>query len=100
MPPCGGLLSKWYLVLGTLEADQLPILFVLLTSSLLNAAYLIPFVYKSFFCTSKEAMLENKVQEAPLCCVVPLVITALISIIMLFYPQPFFGLASLMVTNI
>jgi len=100
MPPCGGFLSKWYLVLGTLEADQMLILFVLLTSSLLNAAYFMPFVYKAFFCTPKEAMFENKVQEAPLCCVVPLVITAFISIIMLFYPQPFFGLASLMVKNI
>jgi multicomponent Na+:H+ antiporter subunit D len=100
MPPCGGFLSKWYLVLGSLEADQMPILLVLLTSSLLNAAYFMPFVYRAFFCTPKEAMFENRVQEAPAFCVVPLVITALISIVMLFYPQPFLSLAEIAVQGI
>jgi multicomponent Na+:H+ antiporter subunit D len=97
MPPCGGFVSKWYLVLGTLEAHQMPILFVLLFSSLLNAAYFMPIVYRAFFCRPEEAMFENKVQEAPPFCVVPLVITALISMFLLFYPQPFFRLATMMV---
>jgi len=100
MPPCGGFLSKWYLVLGSLQAHQMPILFVLLASSLMNAAYFMPFVYKAFFCTPKEAMFENTVKEAPLFCVVPLVITALISVVMLFYPEPFLRLASMVVSNI
>ena len=51
LPPCGGFISKWYLVLGTLEADQILLLIVLLTSSLLNAAYFFPIVYKAFFCS-------------------------------------------------
>jgi multicomponent Na+:H+ antiporter subunit D len=100
LPPCGGFISKWYLVLGSLEAHQLPILFVLLTSSLLNAAYFMPIVYKAFFCPPEEALFENRIQEAPLFCVVPLVITATISVLLLFYPQPFFGLASMMVKGI
>jgi len=100
MPPCGGFLSKWYLVLGSLQAHQMPILFVLLGSSLLNAAYFMPFVYKAFFCAPKEAMFENTVKEAPAFCVVPLVITALISMIMFFYPEPFLRLASMVVSNI
>ncbi|MBW2347862.1 MAG: monovalent cation/H+ antiporter subunit D family protein [Deltaproteobacteria bacterium] len=93
VPPCGGFISKWYLVTGTLEANQMPILFVLLASSLLNAAYFMPVVYRAFFCTPEEALFENRVQEAPLFCVGPPVITAAISIILLFYPQPFFRLA-------
>ncbi|MFH1351660.1 MAG: monovalent cation/H+ antiporter subunit D family protein [Pseudomonadota bacterium] len=100
MPPCGGFLSKWYLVLGSLEGHQMPILFVLLLSSLMNAAYFMPIVYKAFFCKPEEAMFKNTVQEAPIFCVVPLVITAIISIILLFYPQPFFRLASMMVKSI
>ncbi len=100
MPPCGGFLSKWYLVLGALQAHQIPVLVVLLTSSLLNAAYFMPFVYRAFFCTPQEAMFENRVKEAPVFCVVPLVITALISVIMLFYPQPFLALANIMVKGI
>jgi len=93
MPPCGGFLSKWYLVLGALEADKIAILVVLLFSSLLNAGYFMPVVYRAFFCPPEEALFEDRVQEAPLCCVVPLVITAVISIVLLFYPQPFMNLA-------
>ena len=95
MPPCGGFLSKWYLVLGALEADKIAILVVLLFSSLLNASYFMPVVYRAFFCPSEEALFEARVQEAPLCCVVPLVITAVISIMLLFYPQPFMNLAAM-----
>lgn len=95
MPPCGGFLSKWYLVLGALEADKIAILVVLLFSSLLNAAYFMPVVYRAFFCPPEEALFEARVQEAPLCCVVPLVITAMISIALLFYPQPFMQLAAM-----
>jgi multicomponent Na+:H+ antiporter subunit D len=100
MPPCGGFVSKWYLVLGSLQAHQMPILYVLLFSSLLNAAYFMPIVYRAFFCRPDEAMFENTVQEAPPFCVVPLVITAVISMILLFYPQPFFNLATMMVQSI
>lgn len=100
MPPCGGFLSKWYLVLGSLEAHQMPILIVLLFSSLLNAAYFMPIVYKAFFCRPEEAMFENRVKEAPLFCLVPLVVTAVISMILLFYPQPFFRLAKMVAQSI
>ena len=100
LPPCGGFISKWYLVLGTMEAGQIGFLFVLLSSSLLNAAYFFPVFYKAFFCTKEESLFENKFEEAPLWCVVPLVITAGISIILFFYPQPFLNLAGLAVKNI
>ena len=68
LPPTGGFWSKWYLVLGSLEAHQIPVLIVLLTSSLLNAAYFMPVVYKAFFCTPEESMFEDRVQEAPAFC--------------------------------
>ena len=100
LPPCGGFISKWNLVLGTLEADQMVMLFVLLGSSLLNAAYFLPIVYRAFFCTQAEAMFDNKVEEAPTWCVVPLVLTAFCSIVLFFYPQPFYRLAEMAVQNI
>ena len=93
MPPCGGFLSKWTLVLGALEADQIAILAVLLFSSMLNAAYFMPVVYRAFFCPPEDALFEARVQEAPLFCVVPLTITAVISLVLLVYPQPFMQLA-------
>ncbi len=95
LPPCGGFISKWYLALGTLEADQLPMLFVLLGSSLLNAAYFLPIVYRAFFSTPEESSFEKKVDEAPLFCVVPPLVTAALSIALFFYPQPFLALAKL-----
>jgi multicomponent Na+:H+ antiporter subunit D len=97
LPPTGGFISKWYLVLGTLESDQIVFLIVLLTSSLLNAAYFMPIFYKAFFCTKEESMFEDKVEEAPVMCVAPLVITALISFVLFFAPQPFLNLAELAV---
>jgi multicomponent Na+:H+ antiporter subunit D len=100
LPPTGGFISKWFLVLGTLEADQIVMLFVLLGSSLLNAAYFLPIVYRAFFCPPEESMFEERVQEAPPWCVVPLAITAVCSIALFFFPQPFFNLANLAVQSI
>ena len=72
-------------------------LFVLLSSSLLNAAYFMPIFYKAFFCTKEESMFEDKIKEPPLMCVLPLVITAIISVALFFAPQPFLNLAQLAV---
>jgi multicomponent Na+:H+ antiporter subunit D len=95
LPPTGGFFSKWYLVLGTLQADQMPMLLVLLGSTLLNAAYFLPIVYKAFFCTPEQSMFENTIQEAPVWCVAPLVVTAVGSIALFFYPTLFLNLAKL-----
>ena len=75
-------------------------LVVLLGSSLLNGAYFLPVVYRAFFCTPEESLFEDKVQEAPLWCVAPLVVTAIVSVGLFFFPQPFYNLASLAVQAI
>jgi len=100
LPPAGGFLSKWYLVLGTLEADQMVMLFVLLISSVLNAAYFMPIVYQAFFCAPEDSKFQGPMAEAPIWCLVPLIITAICSIILLFFPQPFFTLAEMSVNTI
>ncbi len=101
IPPAGGFVSKWYLALGTLQADQIPLLVVILLSSLLNAAYFMPIVYRAFFVSSTTvAPISDKFSEAPILCVAPLVITALISLVLFFYPQPFLTLAEIAVRTI
>ena len=100
LPPCGGFISKWHLVLGTLEANQWPMLVVFLTSSLLTAGYFFPVVYRAFFCKHEDALFGNKIREAPSWCVVPIVVTAACSIALFFYPEPFFRLAELAVKEI
>ncbi|MBI3804597.1 MAG: monovalent cation/H+ antiporter subunit D family protein [Nitrospirae bacterium] len=49
VPPVSGFLTKWYLMTGSMEAQELPFIFVLLASSLLNAGYFLPVVHKAFF---------------------------------------------------
>jgi len=73
---------------------------VLLFSSFLNACYFMPIAYRAFFSIPEESMFKKGVQEGPLFCVVPLVITTLISIFFLFYPQPFLDLATMMVQSL
>ncbi len=49
LPPIAGFVSKWYLGLGALEAGRPWIVAVLLTSSMLNAAYFLPIVHAAWF---------------------------------------------------
>lgn len=97
LPPCGGFISKWYLVLGTVESGQLVFLMVLLASSFLNAAYFFPVFYNAFFVRNSEVKFDNRLNEAPLWCLVSILITSGISILLFFYPQPFLNLAKLAV---
>ena len=100
LPPSGGFISKWHLAVGTVEAGQITMLVILLSSSLLNAAYFLPVIYHSFFCTPEEAMFADKKGEAPLWCLVPLMLTAGLSVALFFYPQPFLTLARIAVQAI
>ncbi|MEK6202067.1 MAG: monovalent cation/H+ antiporter subunit D family protein [Desulfobulbaceae bacterium] len=97
LPPAGGMISKLLMVRGAMEADMAWVLAVYLISSFLNAAYFLPIVYKAFFCTEEEALFENKFNEAPVCCWLPPVITAIVSMILFFYPAIFLGFAQVMI---
>ena len=79
LPPLGGSWSKWYIALGAVEADQLVFVAVLMISSLLNVAYLIPVFARGFFepRDEREGAERQRMKEAPAFCVVPLWITAI-----------------------
>jgi multicomponent Na+:H+ antiporter subunit D len=53
LPPFGGMWSKWYLALGAAETHQVVFVAVLMISSLLNVAYLVPIVVRGFFSASE-----------------------------------------------
>jgi multicomponent Na+:H+ antiporter subunit D len=93
LPPTGGFLTKWFLAGGALEADQLPIVGVLLLSSLLNAAYFLPIVGRAFFAPPADPEADRQVREAPLACLLPLLFTAGASVALFFLPEPFLSLA-------
>jgi len=92
LPPTGGFYSKWNLLVGAVESDQLVFLAVLLISSFLNAVYFLPIVFKGFFAPMGPEEEIGTMQEAPLCCLIPLAITAAVSILLFFYPDVFMQL--------
>lgn len=49
IPLSAGFITKWYILMGSLEAGALLFVFVVLVSSILNAAYYLPIVYAAFF---------------------------------------------------
>ncbi|MCU0305102.1 MAG: hypothetical protein MUC56_13710 [Thermoanaerobaculales bacterium] len=85
LPPAGGSWSKWFLLLGAAEADAWPMMVVLMASSLLSIAYLMPIVVRGFF---RPAPADDGhgagIHEAPLLCVLPPVVTALGGIVLFF----------------
>jgi multicomponent Na+:H+ antiporter subunit D len=89
IPPVNGFISKWYLGTGSLEAGMLLPLGILVISGLLNAAYFFPIVHIAFFRKGGKE-LEGK-GEAPLTMVIPLVVTAIMSLLLGIYPDLFFN---------
>jgi multicomponent Na+:H+ antiporter subunit D len=93
VPGVCGFTTKWFLVIGAMERQSLGILTVLLASSLLNAAYFAPIVYKAYFEKEKpdnghgtDPHHHEEVREVPF-VVVPLVLTAIGSVVLGLYPD-------------
>ncbi len=89
-------------MLGAAEAEQLIIVAVLMISSLLNVAYLIPVVARGFFLPAREprpasagasaAPTRGGIREAPWFCVVPLCLTALGCLALFFFADSLYRL--------
>lgn len=94
IPPSSGFVSKWYLALGSIEHGNPWLLAVLLVSSLLNAAYLGPVVYKAYFELPAAGHEADHIREMPL-MVVPMVCSAVLSLILGIYPDPVLRLAGM-----
>ncbi len=104
VPPAAGFVTKWYLALGSIQAHQIPILMVLLASTVLNAAYFLPVTYKAFF--QKEDNPghghgnphgdghghQGEPREIPMVAG-PLLLTAIISLAIGIFPNYFLNLA-------
>jgi multicomponent Na+:H+ antiporter subunit D len=92
-PPVAGFVSKWYLLVGALDAGSLLIIGVLIASTLLNTAYFAPVVYQGFFGKPSAADAHHSFKEAHPAMVIPLSVTAAISVIIGFYPDFFMNFA-------
>jgi len=98
LPPMAGTWSKWYLTIGALEADKLFIVAVLMISSLLNIAYLLPIPIKAFFKgqpADGQPWSWAETKEAPLPILIALGVTSIGCLVLFFYPQPLIDLINL-----
>ncbi len=93
MPLFGGMWSKWYLAMATVETQHWVLLGVLIISTLLNIAYLLPIPLRAFFAKPPEGKTYNKIKEAPVASLIAIVITATACLVLFFYPDPFYQLA-------
>jgi multicomponent Na+:H+ antiporter subunit D len=98
IPPINGFISKWFLGAGALQADMNIALIILVLSGLLNAGYFFPIVHRAFF---KEGSGLEKHGEASMFMVIPLVLTAVLSVLFGIFPDMFFNFfdIALSVTN-
>jgi multicomponent Na+:H+ antiporter subunit D len=93
VPPTGGTWSKWFLLMGTLEAEQWILMAALMLSSLLNIAYLLPIPFHAFFSGDKTGLSRAEMKEAPLPSLIALSITTVGCLVLFVYPQPLYVLA-------
>ena len=88
LPPLGGAWSKWELALGAAESGQAILVAVLMVSSLLNVAYLVPVAVRGFLPRGglgpEQEAGRWQIKEAPLFCLVPLCFTAFACLVLFF----------------
>jgi multicomponent Na+:H+ antiporter subunit D len=107
LPPTAGTWSKWFLLMGTIETEQWILMTILMLSSLLNIAYLLPIPYHAFFSDdnkqgSGEGVgegIKEGIKEAPLPALIALSITTVACVALFIYPQPVYELATAVMEN-
>jgi multicomponent Na+:H+ antiporter subunit D len=83
VPPTAGFISKWYLGIGAMDAKQHWVLAVLATSSVLNAAYFLPILYRAWFRPASGEWPEERSfprGETHLALLIPPLITAVFTV--------------------
>jgi multicomponent Na+:H+ antiporter subunit D len=86
IPPIAGFISKWYLAMGGLQVGQDWVVWVLVASALLNAAYFLPLIYRGWFATPPphwpEERWTSRRWETHWMLLLPPLFTALLSLLM------------------
>lgn len=96
IPPGGGAWSKWFLAVATVQTDHLLLTAVLMVSSLLNIAYLLPVAILGFASVPDSEPSHQSFAEAPWLCVVPLCITAIGSVVLFVCAEPIYDVLASM----
>ena len=90
LPPTGGFISKWFILLAAIQNEEFIILLVLIIT-LLSAAYLLPVIY-SLFQTSVSKFEHS---EAPIAILIALGISVSLIFYYFLFPNPIYEIAKL-----
>lgn len=95
LPPTAGFISKWYILMGAIDGAQWVAVGVLVASTLLNAGYFMPVVFRAFF----RKPTGKAHGEAPLPILIAICITAAGTLALFFYPDVPLELAMALVAD-
>ncbi|MDQ3414248.1 MAG: hypothetical protein M3480_04625, partial [Verrucomicrobiota bacterium] len=85
IPPAAGFVTKYFLAIGSIQADWLVVFFVLLVSTLLSAAYYLRVIRTAFFGAPQENV-SHPISEISYFIIAPMILTAAISILLGILP--------------
>ncbi|MBE2242793.1 MAG: monovalent cation/H+ antiporter subunit D family protein [Burkholderiaceae bacterium] len=99
LPPAAGFVSKWYMLSGAMATEHWLAVGVIAASTLLNAGYFVPIVYRAFFVAPPHGRdgAHAAHGEAPWTMVVALVATAVGTVALFFLPGVPLALARQMI---
>lgn len=95
IPPTAGFITKWYLGSGAIQADAAWVIGVLMMSSLLNAMYFLPILYRAWFKPQREEWDEKRLGgrfETDFALLLPPILTGLFTILLGLLANVSFGL--------
>lgn len=96
LPPAAGFVSKWYMLSGAMASEQWLAVGVIALSTLLNAGYFLPIIYRAFFVAPAHDEHDHPHGEAPLPMVIALTATAAGTVLLFFVPDVPLALAKQM----
>jgi multicomponent Na+:H+ antiporter subunit D len=100
VPPTAGFLGKWFMLTGAMQTANWLAVGVIVLSTLLNAGYFLPIIFRAFFRVPPEADHGHHAHgEAPWPIVLALTLTATGAIALFFAPEIPLALAKLMIAR-
>jgi multicomponent Na+:H+ antiporter subunit D len=99
IPPTAGFLGKWFILTGAMETTNWLAVAVVVLSTLLNAGYFLPIVFRAFFCEPADHGDGHHSGEAPWPIVVALTATAAGTVALFLWPEVPYALAQQMIAR-
>ena len=91
LPPTAGFLGKWFILSGAAGTQNNFAIFVIICSTLLNAAYFLPIIFRAFFMTasldSHGKATVTTAEDAPIFMLIAIMATATLTVLMFFFPD-------------